>query len=416
MTSCDQKSGGISPKTVVSDIFRILRLYRKPNMMNKTKPSQFIITVILLVGAISLRAQGVLLEDFKAFNFFPNGVLADSIFYNPEQAMSGPQVYAADSLEVFSELGSFTLQYNPLSDSAYVSIWLDVDDDGQFEPDELIYRNIARNGTLSDTLNIPSFQNNRRALVAMSSNPDELSDPDKLLLNDQISSLQFMMISSSPKLTLGSKGDNTIREDSCVGTYLFGFELQNNFSGPCLEVVAWELSYQGTVISSLTAGEITQGGTPFGAGSILPNPDPTVPLDLDFSTLGLSVNSTYLLTCFSQVCGGDASVEMDTISFTTCETIVAAKDRQRPVPSLSVYPNPISASTSIAIELPYPAPVELEIFDLLGRRVDFIHREVMAGGSHRVEYTPQNLANGTYIISLKTPGSVVARKIVMHER
>lgn len=62
------------------------------------------------------------------------------------------------------------------------------------------------------------------------------------------------------------------------------------------------------------------------------------------------------------------------------------------------YPNPFNPVTTIVFDLPEQAEVEVEIFDMLGRRVMTLGNQTMeAGLRKRVEFNGQGLASGVYL-------------------
>ncbi len=61
------------------------------------------------------------------------------------------------------------------------------------------------------------------------------------------------------------------------------------------------------------------------------------------------------------------------------------------------YPNPFNASTTISFDLPQAAEVEIEVYDLIGRRVMSIPSQTMQAGAKRSVYVDGNrLASGSY--------------------
>jgi hypothetical protein len=48
------------------------------------------------------------------------------------------------------------------------------------------------------------------------------------------------------------------------------------------------------------------------------------------------------------------------------------------------YPNPFNASTLIEYGLPESGPVKVEIFDILGRKIQTLVNETQAAGYHQV--------------------------------
>lgn len=64
------------------------------------------------------------------------------------------------------------------------------------------------------------------------------------------------------------------------------------------------------------------------------------------------------------------------------------------------YPNPFNPSTTIKYELPCECKVNLEIFDILGRRVAQLVNEVQSGGSKQSHWNANQLSGGVYFVRL----------------
>ena len=76
------------------------------------------------------------------------------------------------------------------------------------------------------------------------------------------------------------------------------------------------------------------------------------------------------------------------------------------------YPNPYASQTSINITLPVPGSVRVEVFDMLGRRVQtLVDREYQAG-RHVVRMDAGMLASGAYVYRMDVNGFASAR--IMH--
>ena len=66
------------------------------------------------------------------------------------------------------------------------------------------------------------------------------------------------------------------------------------------------------------------------------------------------------------------------------------------------YPNPFNPQTSIIFNLPARADVELEVFDVIGRRVMVLREEAVEAGRQRViNFDGRNLASGVYLYNVK---------------
>ena len=77
------------------------------------------------------------------------------------------------------------------------------------------------------------------------------------------------------------------------------------------------------------------------------------------------------------------------------------------------YPNPFNPTVQIRFVLPGRMAVRLEVFDILGQRVDVVVDEVLDAGSHAVRFDRADLASGVYIARLATPGGVLVRRMVL---
>ncbi len=99
-------------------------------------------------------------------------------------------------------------------------------------------------------------------------------------------------------------------------------------------------------------------------------------------------------------------------------TVVAPESRREGVlPGRAVlhppYPNPFNPTAQIRFVLGGRTAVRLEVFDILGQRVDALIDEVLESGSHAVRFDRADLASGVYIARLATPGEVLVRRMVL---
>ncbi len=68
--------------------------------------------------------------------------------------------------------------------------------------------------------------------------------------------------------------------------------------------------------------------------------------------------------------------------------------------NLQAWPNPFNPSTSIPFTLMDSQQLSLRIYDLQGRLVQTLAEGVFSAGSHRVQWQPQGIASGVYVIQL----------------
>lgn len=68
---------------------------------------------------------------------------------------------------------------------------------------------------------------------------------------------------------------------------------------------------------------------------------------------------------------------------------------------LQNYPNPFNPDTKISFELPEKIKVKLEVFDLLGRRIEIINDSILDAGYHEYEWRPgQDISSGVYFYKI----------------
>ncbi|MCK5146251.1 choice-of-anchor D domain-containing protein [bacterium] len=82
------------------------------------------------------------------------------------------------------------------------------------------------------------------------------------------------------------------------------------------------------------------------------------------------------------------------------------------------YPNPFNPETKINYQLAEAGPVEINVYDMLGRKVLTLVNEDQSAGSYNVYWhgddaSGSKVATGTYLVVLKTQQGVRTQKVVM---
>ena len=82
------------------------------------------------------------------------------------------------------------------------------------------------------------------------------------------------------------------------------------------------------------------------------------------------------------------------------------------------YPNPFNPETQIRFDLPTAGPVQLRIYDMLGRVVRTLVNQRLQAGVHvmRWDGRDQNgrpVASGIYFYELITPSQTLSRKMIL---
>jgi hypothetical protein len=99
-----------------------------------------------------------------------------------------------------------------------------------------------------------------------------------------------------------------------------------------------------------------------------------------------------------------------------CSQAMTASDHFIPHPSsfsLSAFPNPFNAMTTIRYDVPVQAQVELRVFDVLGRNVATLMNGILTAGSHDVRFDANELSSGLYFVRLKSAHSSMTQKVML---
>ncbi len=152
--------------------------------------------------------------------------------------------------------------------------------------------------------------------------------------------------------------------------------------------------YAGTIFDDEAEMSITQASPPF-TGHFKPE----IPLSL---LDGMDVYGDWIL----KVQDGE---ENDTGELTdyclhfqyTNETTTIAENKKQRVVMHQNYPNPVKYSTRIVLELEQAIAIELDVFDLLGRKVKNIYAGDLQKGKHYFDLNVSGLENGQYLYKLQ---------------
>jgi hypothetical protein len=78
-----------------------------------------------------------------------------------------------------------------------------------------------------------------------------------------------------------------------------------------------------------------------------------------------------------------------------------------------VYPNPAREAATFRFSLPHAAPVTLEVYDVLGRRVALLVDDELAAGAHEARWRAAAAAPGVYVVRLRAGERVEAQRITV---
>ncbi|HEY5534745.1 MAG TPA: T9SS type A sorting domain-containing protein, partial [Ignavibacteria bacterium] len=77
------------------------------------------------------------------------------------------------------------------------------------------------------------------------------------------------------------------------------------------------------------------------------------------------------------------------------------------------YPNPFNPVTKINYSLPKNGLVTLKIYDVLGREVMTLVKEMKSAGNYAVDFNGANLSSGIYFYSLKSGDFTSVKKMTL---
>ncbi len=76
------------------------------------------------------------------------------------------------------------------------------------------------------------------------------------------------------------------------------------------------------------------------------------------------------------------------------------------------YPNPFSTQTTFTFELTERLPVKLEIYNVVGRKVENLTSKNMNSGKHTITWAAPELPEGIYFCRLQAGSKIMTRKII----
>jgi hypothetical protein len=77
------------------------------------------------------------------------------------------------------------------------------------------------------------------------------------------------------------------------------------------------------------------------------------------------------------------------------------------------YPNPFNPTTVIRYALPTASDIQLEVYDMMGRKVATLARGTKSAGNHEVVFDASHLGSGAYMYRLMAGDVVLARTLYL---
>ena len=106
----------------------------------------------------------------------------------------------------------------------------------------------------------------------------------------------------------------------------------------------------------------------------------------------------------------DVAVSSEAAASAAAVAGLAAAPEAQP---MRVFPNPAAGAATFEYALAEPAPVRLEVYDGLGRRVAVLADGPLEAGTHRAQFDGSGLAGGVYHWQLVAGGRVEAGRLVL---
>ncbi|KAA3440551.1 S8/S53 family peptidase [Rufibacter hautae] len=97
------------------------------------------------------------------------------------------------------------------------------------------------------------------------------------------------------------------------------------------------------------------------------------------------------------------------IAATSTSTAVAASANDR----VYSYPNPFSGRTTISYAVAQEGPVQINVYDVMGNKVQLLVAERKAAGNHTVNFDGTSLPAGTYIYKVEAGNKVFTNRLVL---
>ena len=114
---------------------------------------------------------------------------------------------------------------------------------------------------------------------------------------------------------------------------------------------------------------------------------------------------------------GSRSGPNSTIVLASTEQTTAIDDEILSMPDryyiFQNYPNPFNAATTIVYSIPEPSKVTVEIYDILGRKVETLVQGEQPAGYHQVVWDAEDASSGMYFYRIQARDFVGTKKMLL---
>ena len=77
------------------------------------------------------------------------------------------------------------------------------------------------------------------------------------------------------------------------------------------------------------------------------------------------------------------------------------------------YPNPFNPVTTIKYSIPFKGFVDISVYDILGKKIDTLYKDVHLKGKYEVTFNGEQLPSGIYIYYLKFKNFQFTKKMLL---
>lgn len=141
--------------------------------------------------------------------------------------------------------------------------------------------------------------------------------------------------------------------------------------------------------------------------AVIGSPGQSTNLDLEYTAMAAAYTFSNLLQYLN--------VESGIVTISGATGIDDLLDDQ--IPSrytlLQNYPNPFNPATHIRFGLPKASTVEIDLFNVMGQKVDTILDEYKRAGYHTINFDASHLASGIYFFSIKAEEFKDVKKMIL---
>lgn len=81
--------------------------------------------------------------------------------------------------------------------------------------------------------------------------------------------------------------------------------------------------------------------------------------------------------------------------------------------ALSAFPNPSAARVTVALDVVRPQPVQVRVYDVLGRQVTLLHDGALSTGTHRMTLDGRGLPGGVYFVRASGDDFAEVQRVVL---